>query len=129
MSNKGLLKASWVENSEYSQGALICYHRGWIHKDLDETEEDNCVFASPLHLWYFFRSKQLGVLLIKSRYCQSLLLETNTDYITALSPVMLTVEILSFFRARKASFTPQSTRNITWHSTQRLVWKSVLFCI
>ena len=50
MSSKGLLKASWVEDSEHSQGALMYYHRGWIHKDLDETEEDIYMFASPLHL-------------------------------------------------------------------------------
>lgn len=108
MSSKGFLKESWFENSEQSQAALICYHRGWIHKELNKDEEDIYVFASPLHLWYFFRSKQLGVLLTESRHCQSLLLETKADHITALSPTMLTVEILRFFRPEKLASPPKA---------------------
>ena len=108
MSRKGLLKVSRVEDSEHSQGALTCYHRGWIHKELDETEEEIYVFASPLHLWYFSPSKQFEVFLIESRHCQSLLLETKVDYITALSPVMLTVEILRFFRPDRLAYPPKA---------------------
>lgn len=108
MSSKGSLETSWIENSEQSQGALISYHRGWIHKVLDETEKDIYVFASPLHLWYFFRSEKLRVLLTESRHCQRLLIETNAGYITALSPVMLTVEILKFFRPEKLASPPKA---------------------
>ena len=108
MSRKCLLKVSWVDDSEHSQGALMCYHKGWIHKDLDETDEEIYVFASPLHLWYFFPSKQLWVFLTESRHCQGLLLETNVAHITALSPVMLTVEILRFFRPDKLASPPKA---------------------
>lgn len=60
------------------------------------------------HLWYFFRSEQLRALLAESRHCQSLLLETNVDYITALSPVMLAVEMLKLFRPEKLASPPKA---------------------
>ena len=45
------MDVSTVERSEYAQDALESHHRGWIHKTLDDNQQEVFVFASPIHLW------------------------------------------------------------------------------
>ncbi|KAF8243921.1 hypothetical protein K440DRAFT_663821 [Wilcoxina mikolae CBS 423.85] len=91
MSRKGVVKAFGIEQSEYRDGVLDSYHRGWIHKALVSDMGEAYVFSSPLHFWY----------------CQALLLEIKSCIITATSPIALAIDIIKFMKPSKLSLPPE----------------------